>query len=255
MATRKQQRKRPAPESYRERTYRGSITAGKLIAFEVQVKETDLQILAPADLREEATNLVFQCRSQLENYIAAHPTFLSSLIPLPPDPLAPPIVKEMQRAAQPAGVGPMAAVAGAVAEFVGRGLLALGCDEVVVENGGDIFLHRKEACVAAIFAGTSPLSNRVGISIAPEQMPLGVCTSSGRIGHSLSLGKADAVTVLAASTLLADAAATRLGNEVKTNNDIEQALAVARAIPGLTGVIIIREDRLGAWGEVELVRL
>ncbi len=255
MTTRKQKRRPPPPTSYRERTYRRAVSAGALTAFEVRVRETDLQILASADLSEAATNLVFQYRGQLENYIATHPAFLSSLAPLPVDPLAPPIVKAMQRAAEPAGVGPMAAVAGAVAEFVGRDLIAHHGGEVVVENGGDIYLHRAEDCVVGIFAGTSPLSNRVGIRLAAERMPIGVCTSSGRIGHSLSLGKADAVTAVAASTLLADAAATRLGNEVKQGSDIERALAIARTIPGLAGAVIIHQDRLGAWGEVELVRL
>lgn len=161
----------------------------------------------------------------------------------------------MQRASTATAVGPMAAVAGAMAEFVGRGLLAAGAQEVVVENGGDIFLARRQECVVGIFAGTSPLSNRVGIRIDPSRMPLGVCTSSGRIGHSLSLGQADAVTVLAADTCLADAAATRLGNEVKNSGDIDHALAVAQTISGLDGVVIIQDQRMGAWGKVELVQL
>ncbi|MDH5297620.1 MAG: UPF0280 family protein [Desulfobulbaceae bacterium] len=255
MTTRKRKHRLPPPESYQERTYRRAVATGDLVSFEVQVRETDLHILASTDLRETAANLVFRYRSQLESYIASHPAFLTSLTPLAVDPMAVPIVKAMQRAAEPAGVGPMAAVAGAVAEFVGRDLMAAGAAEVVVENGGDIFLQRTEECVVGIFAGTSPLSGRVGIRLSPERMPLGICTSSGRVGHSLSLGRADAVTVVAASTCLADAVATRLGNEVKENRDIDRALAVAKSIAGLAGVVIIKDGHLGAWGEVELVRL
>lgn len=245
----------PDPNSYRERTYRRRVAAGRLASFEVRIKETDLHILASTDLSEAATNLVLQYRGQLENHIAGAQEFLTSLVPLTASSLATPIIKAMQRASTATAVGPMAAVAGAMAEFVGRGLLAAGAQEVVVENGGDIFLARRQECVVGIFAGTSPLSNRVGIRIDPSRMPLGVCTSSGRIGHSLSLGQADAVTVLAADTCLADAAATRLGNEVKNSGDIDHALAVAQTISGLDGVVIIQDQRMGAWGKVELVQL
>ena len=255
MTAKKQKPRRPDPHSYQERTYRRRVKTDHLTSFEVQIQETDLHILASSNLREAATNLVLQYRSQIENYILAHPDFLTSLTPLPGDQSAPKIVKSMQQAAIAADVGPMAAVAGAMAEFIGRGLLTEGATEVVVENGGDIFISRRQECVIGIFAGTSPLSDKVGIRITPDRMPLGVCTSSGRIGHSLSLGQADAVTVLAADTALADTAATRLGNEVKESGDIDHALAVARTIPGLDGVVIIRDDKIGAWGNIELVQL
>ncbi|MEW6595320.1 MAG: UPF0280 family protein [Thermodesulfobacteriota bacterium] len=256
MAAKAKKTPRPAPLSYRRRDYRRQVSAGNLAAFSVQVRETDLQILACRDLTAEASAAVLRCRCQIEGYLAGHPAFLPALTPLPDDPLAPPIVREMLRAALLAGVGPMAAVAGAVAEAVGRVLLACdGVREASVENGGDIFLARREECVVAIFAGASPLSSRVGLRISPGRMPLGICTSSGTVGHSLSFGTADAVTVLAASTALADAAATRIGNEVRSVRDLDRALAVGRGIAGVEGLVVIKDDQLGAWGEVELVRL
>lgn len=256
MAAKAKKTHRPDPASYRVRDYRNQVNAGALAAFAVQVQETDLHILASRDCSAEAEAAVLRYRAQLEAYIAAHPAFLPALTPLPADPLAPPIVKEMLRAGIAASVGPMAAVAGAMAEFVGRDLLALdGVAEVSIENGGDIFLCRRAECVVAIFAGTSPLSNRVGLKVIPERMPLGLCTSSGTVGHSLSFGTADAVTVLAASTSLADAAATRIGNVVQSVRDLDQALAVGRGIEGVAGVVVIKDEQLGAWGEVELVRL
>ncbi len=256
MTTQKHKKQKPDPNSYQERTYRRRVAAGNLNSFEVKVRETDLHILAATDLSEEAANLIFQYRGQLENHIASNHDFLTSLTPLTNNSLLlPPIIKAMHQAATAAKVGPMAAVAGAIAEFVGRGLLAKGSTEVVVENGGDIFLHRQQECVVGIFAGTSPHSNKVGIRINAQRMPLGVCTSSGRIGHSLSLGQADAVTVLATDTCLADAAATRLGNEVKDSGDINHALALAKTIVGLEGVVIIRDQQMGAWGDIELVPL
>ncbi|RJX28193.1 MAG: UPF0280 family protein [Desulfurivibrio sp.] len=247
--------KKPDPLSYRQRDYRHSMAAGKMTSCQVSVRETDLLILADRDVTDQAAHLVMQYRSHLETYISRHPQFLTSLIPLAPDPLAPPIVKEMLQASAIAGVGPMAAVAGAIAEFVGRALLQTSVEEIIIENGGDIFMSRKQHSRAAIFAGASPLSNKIAIKIPRSFMPLGICTSSGTVGHSLSFGQADSVTVLAPSASLADAAATRLGNELKTKADMNHALAVARNLPGLLGVVIVKDDHLGVWGEIELAPL
>jgi len=247
---------KPAPNSYIKRDYRRAVGAADFSTFQVKVRETDLLIMAPADVHGPAYDLVRQYRNQLENYINHNPSFQSSLRPLCFDRLAPPIVKDMLKASAAAGVGPMAAVAGAVAEYVGSGLLAeAGIDEVVVENGGDIFLHRREDCRIAIFAGPSPLSNKVGVKVKAAAMPMGVCTSSASVGHSLSFGTADAVTVLAAGTALADAAATRLCNEVGRDSPLSQALDAAQEISGIRGVVIIRGEDIGAWGEIELVDL
>ena len=153
----------------------------------------------------------------------------------------------------------MAAVAGVIAQYVAVGLMAEGCREVMVENGGDIYLRRDEDCTVAIFAGESPLSLQVGVKIAAEKMPLSVCTSSGTIGHSLSFGRADSVTVIAASAALADATATRIGNEVGRaagkDSGIGQALEVGRAIEGVDGVVVICGEKIGAVGDVELVQI
>lgn len=250
----KQKKHPPAPESYRKRTYRRLVGVDGLVSSEVRLRETDLQILAAVPVAPEALDLVRQYRNQLENYIAKNPEFLTAMSPMPLDRLAPPLVQEMFRAAEAAGVGPMAAVAGVVAEYVGRGLQErLGLAEIVVENGGDIYLERQTAATVAIFAGASPLSNKVGIRLRPGQTPAGICTSSATVGHSISLGRADAVTVLSASTALADAVATRIGNETKQDRDINQALAVAAAIAGVQGVLIIKGEALGVWGDLELV--
>lgn len=254
MRGKKSKIRRPDPASYRERSYRRQEGGGELLSFTVQVRETDLQILAPLPLAAEATELVLQYRAQVEGYLRRTPDFLRSLLPLPLDPLAPPVVKKMLAAGHIAGVGPMAAVAGAMAEAVGQQLLAqYGLAEIVVENGGDIFLRRREDCLVGIFAGQSALSQRVAIRIKAEHMPLGICTSSATVGPSLSLGQADAVTVLAADTALADAAATCLGNATHSGRDLQRVLALAQTIPGLLGVVVIIDNRLGAWGEIELV--
>lgn len=250
-----QKKKRPDPASYRIRSYRDLDGHGALAAFTVSLRETDLAILASTDLAGPARDAVLLYRSQIESQIAAQPLFRSTLLPLPFDPLAPPLIKSMLAAGLAAGVGPMAAVAGAIAEYVGRDLLAAGAEEVVVENGGDIFLARSRESLVGVFAGSSPLSGRFAIRIPQSLMPLGICTSSGTVGHSLSLGEADSVTVLAADTALADAAATRLGNAVSVRAGIKPALDLALQIKGLLGVVIICGEEIGAWGAVELVPL
>lgn len=247
------------PESYRSRSYRQFHDQTDLIAVQVQIQETDLHILASRDVKERATELVLQYRLQIENYIVKHPLFLATLDPLPLDFLAPPLIREMLVAGQKAGVGPMAAVAGAIAEFVGKTLAAEGVSEIIVENGGDIYMQRDRECSVAIFAGQSPLSRKVGLRLPTALMPVGVCTSSGTVGHSLSFGKADAAVVVARSTALADAVATRIGNEVDlglgAKKAVERALARAGEIAGIEGAVVICGDVLGAFGSIELVRL
>ncbi len=228
--------------------------ARDLVGFEVKVRETDLWIGADRPLETEARNLVFAARRPLEAYLNEHPEFLSSLSPVPWDPLAPPMVQDMIRAAGRVGVGPMASVAGAVAEYVGKGLLAWS-SQVVVENGGDVFLCLGRPVTVKVFAGRSSLSRRVGLRIPERLMPLGVCSSSGSIGHSLSMGKADAACIVASSTTLADSAATALGNRIRKHADLEEAASWAAGIQGIAGGLIILGKAMAAWGDVELVTL
>jgi ApbE superfamily uncharacterized protein (UPF0280 family) len=247
------------PRSYRHRTYRSLAERSGLVSTFFRLKETDLHILAEADVTKAGGELAAHYRLQIEHYVENNPDFGSSLKPLPDDRLAPPIIRDMLAAARMSDVGPMAAVAGAISEYVCRGLIDSGQTEVIVENGGDIFLQRSERCIIAIFAGESPLSNRVGLQLEPEDMPLGICTSSGTVGHSLSFGAADSVTVLADSAALADAAATRLGNEVGTESHgrdgVDRALRAAENLTGLRGVLVVCGETMGAIGQIELIPL
>ena len=147
---------------YTERTYRKRVNARGLVSFHVVVKETDLWVSADQNLEKETRDLVFNQRLQLENYISTHPEFLTTLKPYPEDPYAPPMVKEMIEATRALGVGPMASVAGAVAQYVGRGLLER-TDQVIVENGGDIYMKTNREATVSVFAGESPLSGKIGM--------------------------------------------------------------------------------------------
>ena len=238
-------------DEYQPRTYRHWIEGKDLVPFTVTVKETDLYIRATSNLQRKARRLALKYRRQLEQYIEKNPDFLTSLEPLPAPEHAPRIVLEMIEAGRIANVGPMAAVAGTIAEFVGRELLEFS-PEIIVENGGDIFLKISQKRVVGIYAGNSPLSGKLGLEINPQDTPLGVCTSSGTVGHSLSFGKADAVVVIAGSAALADAAATAICNKVSKPADINPAIEIGRNISGLKGIVIIMGGDIGVWGGVKL---
>jgi len=238
---------------YQPRHYRLLIKEEDLVHFNVVVKETDLYIRAGRNLQKKALQVVLKQRALLEGYIARHPEFATTLKPFSIGDDAPHIVKEMAEAAERVGVGPMAAVAGAVAEYVGKELLNFS-SEVIVENGGDIFLKNLERRVVGIYTGKAPFTGKIALQIEPEDTPLGVCTSSGTVGHSLSLGRADAAIVLSPSTPLADAAATAIGNLVTEEDDIYRGIEFDKSIEGLKGVAIIKGDKMALWGEINLVR-
>jgi hypothetical protein len=236
---------------YELRTYRDWVNDKELVSFSVVVKETDLHIRARRDLSAEALAATQRYRADVESYIKSHPIFLTTLKPFEVEQDAPPIVKEMANATREVGVGPMAAVAGAIAERVGKELLPYSA-EVIVENGGDIFLKSSKERFIGVYAGESKFTRKIAFSIRPEETPLGVCTSSGTVGHSLSFGYADAVIVFSPSTSLADAAATAIGNRVRIAEDIPAALEFAQGIKGLKGVAIIKGDNMGLWGQIRL---
>lgn len=237
---------------YEERFYRNISHPAELVCYEVKHKETDLFCCTGRDIAGFIKGRVLAYRYQLEEYMKVNPLFRESLTPLNDDPVAPPIVREMVRASAAIGVGPMATVAGAISEYIGRDISGLTQD-FIIENGGDIYLRTSVQRVIQIHAGASPFSEHIGIRIPPSGESRGVCTSSGTVGHSLSFGKADAVCILGNSALFADGLATYLGNIVKKKDDIARAIEEGQKFPGITAILIILGDQLGAWGDLDMV--
>jgi ApbE superfamily uncharacterized protein (UPF0280 family) len=239
---------------FEARDYRNHMKTEELQSFNVTIEESDLQISAEYDLTVEAKILLAKYRHEIKNYIKKYPEFLTSLKPLRPRAGATGIIKEMCDAGTLTNVGPMATVAGAISKYIGKELLKY-TDELIVENGGDVFIKPKKQRKVAIYAGKSVFSNRIGISIPYDAGEYGICTSSGTVGHSLSFGKADAAVVLSKDAVIADAAATATGNVVISTEDIEKGLETAMAIPGVEGAVIIVGDRIGAYGLVNIVKI
>jgi ApbE superfamily uncharacterized protein (UPF0280 family) len=239
--------------TYQPRAYRQCVKNKDLVAFNVIVEETDCYISAVSNLESKARKSILKYRAMLKKYIAVHPTFLTTLEPFSVEKDAPLIVRAMAEAGAKTSVGPMAAVAGAISHFVGEELSKFS-PEMIVENGGDIYLRSRKDRLIGIFAGKSPLSGKIGLEITAKETPLGISTSSGTVGHSLSFGKADAVVVLADTAILSDAVATAIGNIIITPADIPGGIARAQSIQGVRGLVIIKDEEMGMWGSIRLRR-
>jgi uncharacterized protein len=196
-----------------------------------------------------AEESIKQNTAQLERYIAAHPKFAWTLKPIPA-PETPQVANLMAQAGEKAGVGPMAAVAGVLADLAVKDMVAVGCEVAVVEDGGEVSAVSNIPIDVALAAGDEALSKRFGFRLT--EFPIGVATSSGWFSHALSFGDAEAATVFCKEAGLADAAATAVGNVVKGDFEaaIERGITVAKAIAGVEGVFILFKGNVGTWGKI-----
>lgn len=231
------------------------------VNFRVNHLETDLWIAVSAgryslSVEKYSLGRIMFYRNLLDEHSRKSPAFLTSLTPLKGWNDMHPLLIDMYRASEAAGTGPMSAVAGAVAEYICNDLLKeYGFNEVVVENGGDIFLKLEHPATISVYAGESPLSDKMGLIINPEQTPLSICCSSGTVGHSLSFGIADACVIACKQGALADALATACCNEIR---DISMILKITRQMlrnPEIISVVIIKGDKIGIGGQLEVTVL
>ncbi|MDD5255122.1 MAG: UPF0280 family protein [Candidatus Omnitrophica bacterium] len=237
---------------YRDRFYRRWSALGDLRRCRIACEETDLYIRSDKALDKEfLRERIRVYRRQITAYAQKDPRFFSSLKPLAVERDAPLIVREMASAAGLCNVGPMAAVAGALAQFLGRDLLRRGLNELIIENGGDIFMVSKRARTVAVYAGNNRRWRSLRLKIKPQDTPLGICTSSGMVGHSLSFGRADAAVVISRRASLADAAATATANRVQSPQDAQEAVQFARSIRGISGAIVLIGHTFASWGRLE----
>lgn len=239
---------------YENRFYRAWTDPGEQECFELKLGQSDLYIRCQAGLRSVAEQALIEVRRYVEQAVRSHELFLSALHPIELDGPSHPVIEEMVSVSRDWEVGPMASVAGAVAEFVGQKLIDAGSPSVIVENGGDIYCRAPEALRFALYAGEeSPFAGKLAFEVEADD-GVGVCTSSGRVGPSLSFGNADAVVVVAKSTAYADAAATAIANQIKSEYDIDPMLERLRGCAPLRGLLICCGERLGVFGNLTLSR-
>mgnify|MGYP001447813372 CR=1 FL=1 len=248
---------------YEPRFYRDSMGGERWKSFRTSHLETDLWIAVDAagfkpEMECYALERAKHYRSLLDNHIRLNPSFLTSLTPLTlPSHVSDNIISDMYRATQRSGTGPMSAVAGAVAEHVCKDMCRqFSIKEIIIENGGDIFMKVESPATISVYAGDSPLSEKIGVEITPEISPLSICCSSGTIGHSFSFGTADACMIACRSGAQADAYATAFCNEVKTIDDITRVTEAALQMEDILSVVIIKNDKVGVGGifEVKLLK-
>ncbi|MBR2396634.1 MAG: UPF0280 family protein [Bacteroidaceae bacterium] len=239
---------------YRERSYRSRFSNDERRWFCVKFLESDLWIWVDsgsyrASLEADTYAMLVDLRRQMDAYLLMDPQYKTALTPYNAGLEAPNILKEMSRVSHKTGIGPMSAVAGAVAKKVAE---FLGTQEVIVENGGDIYAQAASDMDISVFSGQSPLSEKIGLHIPAAEFPLGICTSSGTVGPSLSLGRADAVMIVCKDVLLADSYATAMANRIKTVNDLQSVIDRISDIPEILGAIAVKDDRMAISGRFEL---
>jgi len=214
-------------------------------------KETRCTIIADKEeVIKTAIESIRRNRKELEDYVKGNPRFLYTLEPVavPAEPL---VARLMAEAAERANVGPMAAVAGVLADLAVKDLIAAGCEVAVVENGGEVSAVSDRPVDVALAAGDAPFSKHFGFRLT--DFPVGLATSSGRFSHALSFGDAEAATVFCRNAGLADAAATAVGNVVKGEDcegAVQRGIDKALSIQGVEGVLIMYRGFTGTAGKI-----
>ena len=239
---------------YKERSYRSRFSNDERRWFCVKFLESDLWIGVDngsyrASMEQDVYTMLVDLRRRMDAYLLMDPAYKAALTPYDAGLEAPEILKEMSRISHRTGIGPMSAVAGAVAKHVAD---FMGTKEVIVENGGDIYAKAASDMDISVFAGQSPLSEKVGLHIPAADFPLGICTSSGTVGPSLSLGRADAMMIVCKDVLLADSYATSFANRIQSANDLQPVIDRISNTPEILGALAVKDDRLAVCGEFEL---
>ena len=235
---------------YEERFYRNKILSK--FKIEVSFKESDLLICSDKEIpKEKAQGILVKYYEQIEEYVMKNPLFLRSLSPLEIDQAAPPIIKEMLETSKVTGIGPFSSVAGAVAQYVGGELLDY-CQELIIENGGDIFLKINQDKIIEVYLGQEFKINNFNLKIKKRSQAFGVASSSSSLGHSLNFGKADLVSVVAKNTIIADGFATAISNRIKKIENVDKILAEAKDKLPIEGLLVAFGEKIFLWGDLEI---
>ncbi len=233
---------------YEERIYRRYSEPKDLFKTHLIIEESDILVFSSEKIESfEIEEKVKILRQDIKDYIKKDRKFLTTLSAYNLKEPAPQIIKKMCKVSKILDIGPMACVAGAISEFLGKELLKKN-KEAIVENGGDIFLKIAKERKIGIFYGKNDF---LKIKLTTLNTPLGIASSSGKLGYSLSFGNCDLVCVISESAIFSDGAATFLGNLIKTQKDILPALKKIKKYKEIKASIIIFEGKIFVQGDVE----
>lgn len=233
--------------------YRNKVKSRNRYNWRILYKYSDILVSSDKDVEDRLKKLVKEVYSVLESHIKEDPSFQKSLSPVRSKPQYHPLIKKMCDKSAVFNVGPMATVAGAVCDFMAYGLDGL-CRCLIIENGGDVFLKSDRDINMGVYLKNKHFADKLYLRVKRDDMPCGLCSSSGSFGHSLSMGKSDLVTVLAESTISADGAATSAANSINSSEDISKAINIYKNIKDIRGILIVKDDKLGIWGNIELIK-
>ena len=244
---------------YEPRWYRQNI-GERFNSFTYRFMETDIWVafdvfskVSKDEILRFVDNKCRSLRKLLEDYFLISPEFEHSLKPLKVPATAPELIRKLADGSVKTDVGPMAGIAGAFAEEIGKACkIEFGFKEIMIENGGDNYLDVLTDIYVKLYAGEHPLSNKIKLIIEAKDSPLGLCASSGKFGHSKSFGKADLVSVACKNTILADQYATAFANKIHESNDINTVLLEASTIPEIIHIAIFMDDKFGVRGKLKL---
>lgn len=223
-----------------------------MLKEKINIQETQISLLTDLN-KHQLSGFILNQRMEIINFSRRNPEFLTSLEPIIIND-GPLVVKLMARAGRKAEVGPMAAVAGTISQLSLSFLLEKGSNFSIIDNGGDIALKTNKDINTGLYAGTSSLSGNIGFKIKANKTPLGICTSSGTVGHSISFGRSDSVTVFASEASTADALATSIGNAAQGISDhdaVQNCLDRADDFKEhFRGVMVVVGENAGTIGKI-----
>jgi uncharacterized protein len=240
------------PDENKLQAYRKVVTAKSSYRWLVSYRHSDIFISCDKDIVDRLRLPLEEVYSELDNFIKENPVFLKNLLPLEPQSYYPETVSKMCSISGKFNVGPMAAVAGTVNDCLAKNLLK-HCSSLVIENGGDLFVKSGSDVTINLYLENPYFNNSISIRVKGVDTPCGICSSSGTFGHSYSMGKCDLATIIASSSAAADAAATAAANSVKNQDDIQPAIDYFRTFEDISGILLIKDKKIGMWGKFELV--
>ncbi len=232
--------------------YRRKIRNREKYNWRVVYKYSDILISSDSYVKDKIEKPLKEFYKLLELCIKRDPSFLKSLSPVKSKSYFPEIIKEMCDKSNIFNVGPMATVAGAVCEYLAANLSRC-CSQLTIENGGDVYLKSKRDINAGAYLKNKYFKDKINLKIRKENTPCGLCSSSGKFGHSLSMGRSDLVVVLSGSAISADGAATAIANRISNSDDIPRTIDHYKKLNDVKGILIVKDSKVGIWGNLELV--